>query len=79
MADLLLMKYVYQKGRMNSFTTHTSGQGLYEVTESVESIVEDKGIDEGICVVFLQHTSASLIIQEKRGSFGKARSRKMAQ
>lgn len=42
----------------------TQGQGLYECTDQVESIVHGSSIREGLCCVFVQHTSASLIIQE---------------
>jgi len=40
------------------------GQGLREITAEVAALVRRSGIDEGICTVFLQHTSASLLIQE---------------
>lgn len=42
----------------------TDGPGLYEVTENVERVVAASGIENGMCVVFIQHTSASLLIQE---------------
>jgi secondary thiamine-phosphate synthase enzyme len=42
----------------------TSGKGLHEITEQVRDAVSDMHVDEGICVVFVQHTSASLTIQE---------------
>jgi len=42
----------------------TSGKGLYEFTPEVEQVVSAARIDNGLCVVFLQHTSAGLIIQE---------------
>jgi secondary thiamine-phosphate synthase enzyme len=42
----------------------TAGQGLQEITGKVVAAVEDAGIDEGVCTVFLRHTSASLVIQE---------------
>jgi secondary thiamine-phosphate synthase enzyme len=42
----------------------TAGQGLQEITGKVVAAVEDAGIDEGLCTVFLRHTSASLVIQE---------------
>lgn len=42
----------------------TQGQGLYEITPHVETIVEQSEKEEGLCTVFIQHTSASLIIQE---------------
>jgi secondary thiamine-phosphate synthase enzyme len=38
--------------------------GLYDVTEQVIEIVSGSGIDEGLVTVFIQHTSASLVIQE---------------
>ena len=40
------------------------GQGLCEFTEQVQKVVTSSGISEGICTVFIQHTSASLTIQE---------------
>jgi secondary thiamine-phosphate synthase enzyme len=40
------------------------GQGLHEFTDQVEEVVASSGISEGICTVFVQHTSASLTIQE---------------
>lgn len=42
----------------------TQGQGLYEVSEEVARVVESAGVEEGLCTVFLRHTSASLTIQE---------------
>ena len=42
----------------------TAGQGLQEITGKLVAAVEDAGIDEGLCTVFLRHTSASLVIQE---------------
>ena len=40
------------------------GQGLHEFTDQVQKLVANSGISEGICTVFIQHTSASLTIQE---------------
>jgi len=42
----------------------TRGQGLYEFTGAVTAIVREAGISEGLCTVFVRHTSASLVIQE---------------
>jgi secondary thiamine-phosphate synthase enzyme len=42
----------------------TSGQGLQEITAEVASSVRAAGIDEGLCTLFVRHTSASLVIQE---------------
>ena len=41
-----------------------SGQGLHEVTQEVAATVRESGAREGLCTVFIQHTSASLTIQE---------------
>jgi secondary thiamine-phosphate synthase enzyme len=42
----------------------TEGQGLYEFTQDVHEAVRKAGVQDGLCTVFVQHTSASLIIQE---------------
>lgn len=40
------------------------GQGLHPITEQVESTVQAAAVDEGLCTLFIRHTSASLLIQE---------------
>jgi|SRR5688572_17717773 len=42
----------------------TTGQGLHEITAKVADAVTGAGIDEGLCTIFVRHTSASLVIQE---------------
>ena len=42
----------------------TTGQGLHDITSMIESAVHACGIDEGLCTIFIRHTSASLTIQE---------------
>lgn len=42
----------------------TRGQGLYEFTDAVTALVREAGISEGLCTLFVRHTSASLVIQE---------------
>ena len=42
----------------------TRGRGTYEITGQVRAVVRDAGIQTGLCHLFLQHTSASLIICE---------------
>jgi secondary thiamine-phosphate synthase enzyme len=42
----------------------TPGQGLHEITAKVAAVVDAAGIEEGLCTVFVRHTSASLVIQE---------------
>ena len=42
----------------------TPGQGLHEITGQVARVVDAAGIGEGLCTLFVRHTSASLVIQE---------------
>ena len=44
--------------------TGVSGQGLVEITDQVAAIVEASKLRQGMCQVFVQHTSCSLVIQE---------------
>jgi secondary thiamine-phosphate synthase enzyme len=46
------------------FTVATPGRGLLEITEQVRTAVRKSGIEDGLCTVFVRHTSASLVIQE---------------
>ena len=42
----------------------TRGKGLHEITREIASAVGRSGVGEGLCTVFIRHTSASLTIQE---------------
>jgi secondary thiamine-phosphate synthase enzyme len=46
----------------------TRGRGTTEVTAEVARVVTETGIRKGVCSVFLQHTSASLILCENADS-----------
>jgi secondary thiamine-phosphate synthase enzyme len=39
-------------------------QGLHEFTDQVQAAVRESGVMEGLCTLFIQHTSASLLVQE---------------
>ena len=45
-------------------TIVSSRQGLHEITDQIEDVVRKSGVDIGLCQVFVQHTSCSLVIQE---------------
>jgi secondary thiamine-phosphate synthase enzyme len=45
-------------------TIDTPGRGFSDVTRAVRRVVADSAVRIGQCVVFVQHTSASLVIQE---------------
>jgi secondary thiamine-phosphate synthase enzyme len=48
----------------SSFTIHTRGKGTYEITDTVARVLKESGVQTGLVTVFLQHTSASLVIYE---------------
>ena len=54
----------YQK----TFTYKTSGRGTYDITREINQIIAQSGIETGLCNLFIQHTSASLIITENADS-----------
>src|SRR6185436_5474111 len=39
-------------------------RGLNEITGGVKGVLRASGVREGLCTVFIRHTSASLLIQE---------------
>ena len=45
-------------------SVETPGQGLHDITSPVAAMVEKAGAQEGLCTLFVRHTSASLVIQE---------------
>ncbi len=49
---------------LHQFSVRVDGQGLYPITDSVRPVIADSGLDEGLCTLFIRHTSASLLIQE---------------
>ncbi|MFO8004774.1 secondary thiamine-phosphate synthase enzyme YjbQ [Thioalkalivibrio sp.] len=48
----------------HTLTLRTTGKGLYECTPEVAAWVRSSGIESGLLTLFVQHTSASLLIQE---------------
>jgi secondary thiamine-phosphate synthase enzyme len=42
----------------------TRGQGLHDITRQIQDAVEETKVDDGLCTILVQHTSASLTIQE---------------
>ena len=48
----------------HAFEKSVDGQGLYDITAQISSAVASSGVQDGLATVFIQHTSASLLIQE---------------
>jgi secondary thiamine-phosphate synthase enzyme len=42
----------------------TRGRGTYNITKQITEVIADSGIRDGMCHIFIQHTSASLILCE---------------
>jgi len=51
---------VYQ----HTLQVNTAGRGSYLITDAIQQQVRQSGISTGLCQVFLQHTSASLMLCE---------------
>lgn len=49
---------------IRSLEINAPRQGLFMITDAIEPVVRDSGVHQGLCTLFVQHTSASLIIQE---------------
>ena len=47
-----------------NLTIHTNGQKLYEFTDQTISWIKENNLKNGILNLSIQHTSASLIVQE---------------
>lgn len=50
--------------RLHRLEVATRGKGLYEITDSIGRWLSAQGARSGLLTVFIQHTSASLTIQE---------------
>lgn len=42
----------------------TRGKALYPFTQAIEALIQNWGIKEGMCFLFVPHTSASIVISE---------------
>jgi secondary thiamine-phosphate synthase enzyme len=48
----------------HTLITDTNGPGLYEITAAVKYWCQEQSMENGLLTLFIQHTSASLTIQE---------------
>ena len=51
----------WQKTTLEIFTR---GKGLHDITEQVRTQLQEWDVEEGMCFLFLPHTSASLVLSE---------------
>ncbi len=47
----------------------TTGRGTYNISQQISDVIKQSGIKFGICHIFIQHTSASLILCENADKF----------
>ena len=50
--------------KQQTISVHTKGRGSYDITREVDAVVSAVGVQTGLCHLFIQHTSASLILCE---------------
>lgn len=50
--------------RSKTISIHTPGRSTTDITREIEAFAAQSGVDNGLCNVFVHHTSASLIICE---------------
>jgi secondary thiamine-phosphate synthase enzyme len=48
----------------DALLVETRGKGLYPITSGIKNLLEKWPVSEGMCFLFLPHTSASLVINE---------------
>ena len=52
---------------MESFSVRTSSKTEFkDITDRVRSIVQETGVEEGECIVYVPHTTAAVTIVAKR-------------
>ncbi|PWK47258.1 secondary thiamine-phosphate synthase enzyme YjbQ [Pleionea mediterranea] len=49
---------------IGELSIRTDGQGMTEFTQQVQNWLLEQSQEEGLCTLFVQHTSCSLVIQE---------------
>lgn len=48
----------------DKISLQSAGRGTYEITQQIEKMICDSKVQQGLCHLFIRHTSASLIISE---------------
>jgi secondary thiamine-phosphate synthase enzyme len=51
-----------------TLTFQSNGQGLHDFTQDINAQIQQWGINQGMAFLFVQHTSASLVINESYAS-----------
>ncbi len=54
--------------RRQTLTVRTEPYAFHDITHEVQGAVADAGVRDGVCHLFIRHTSASLLVQENYDS-----------
>ena len=49
---------------IEQITIRVPGQGLHSITDRVRDVIAASALQEGLCTLYVRHTSASLLVQE---------------
>ncbi|OUS16343.1 hypothetical protein A9Q88_07515 [Gammaproteobacteria bacterium 50_400_T64] len=49
---------------ISTLTFDVTRQGLLDISAELNAVVREVDLEEGLCTLFIQHTSASLLVQE---------------
>jgi len=49
---------------ISTLTFDVTRQGLLDISAELNAVVREANLEEGLCTLFIQHTSASLLVQE---------------
>jgi secondary thiamine-phosphate synthase enzyme len=60
----IVMNQIVMNQHQRILTIETKGKTLHKITDPIVQTVQESGITTGMCVLFVRHTSASLLIQE---------------
>src|SRR5438094_4641655 len=63
-ADAIFVPQNPMRIQQEQLEVRTDGKGTYEMTDDIQSKIDQSGLSNGIVTVFVQHTSCSLIIME---------------
>lgn len=56
------------KIKNHNLTVTTSAKSLVDITDNINAVISKSAVDSGLCNIFVQHTSCSLIISENYDS-----------
>jgi len=62
--DAIFMPQNRMRTHQEQLEVRTNGKGTYEITDDIQAMIDKFGLRDGTVMVFVRHTSCSLIIME---------------